>query len=70
MAKTFEENLQAVDKIISELENGELSLEDSIKSYEKAMQLLKASSDMLNEAEGKVLKVVEKSSGDIEIEEV
>lgn len=67
--KSFEENLRAIDKIIAELENGELSLEDSIKSYEKAMELLKKSSDILNEAEGKVLKVVE-SNGDIKIEEV
>lgn len=68
--KSFEENLHAVDEIISKLEGGKLSLEDSIKSYEKAMKLLKASSDVLNEAEGKVLKVIESNSGDIEFEEV
>lgn len=68
--KSFEENLHAIDEIISKLEGGKLSLEDSIKSYEKAMKLLKASSDVLNEAEGKVLKVIESNSGDIEFEEV
>lgn len=67
---SFEENLKSVDEIIRQMENGELSLDDSIKAYEKAMKLLKASSDLLNQAEGKVLKVIEKNSGDIEVEEV
>ncbi|MBR8700571.1 Exodeoxyribonuclease 7 small subunit [Fusobacterium sp. DD29] len=67
---SFEENLKSVDEIIRQMENGELSLDDSIKAYEKAMKLLKASSDLLNQAEGKVLKVIEKNNGDIEVEEV
>lgn len=66
----FENNLKSVDKIIEQLESGELSLDDSIKAYEKAMKLLKNSSDILNQAEGKVLKVIESNSGDIELEEV
>ncbi|QNM14482.1 MULTISPECIES: exodeoxyribonuclease VII small subunit [Fusobacterium] len=66
----FENNLKSVDEIIEQLESGELSLDDSIKAYEKAMKLLKNSSDILNQAEGKVLKVIESNSGDIELEEV
>lgn len=68
--ESFEENLKAVDEIIASLESGELSLDDSIKAYEKAMKLLKSSSDILNQAEGKVLKVIESKSGEIELEEV
>ena len=56
----FEENLAEIDEIIERLESGDLSLADSIKEYETAMKLLKNSSDLLNKAEGKVLKVVEK----------
>lgn len=66
----FENNLKSVDEIIEQLESGELSLDDSIKAYEKAMKLLKNSSDILNQAEGKVLKIIESNSGDIELEEV
>lgn len=62
---TFEENLSDIDEIISRLENGELTLDVSIKEYEKAMKLLKDSSDMLKAAEGKIFKVTE-----TEIEEV
>ncbi|MGY0394085.1 exodeoxyribonuclease VII small subunit [Fusobacterium sp. SYSU M8A802] len=65
----FEENLAEIDEIIEKLESGELSLAESIKEYEIAMKLLKKSSDLLNKAEGKVLKVVEKDE-DLLIEEV
>lgn len=65
----FEENLAEIDEIIERLESGELSLSDSIKEYETAMKLLKKSSDLLNKAEGKVLKVVEKDD-EILLEEV
>ncbi|MBS9776058.1 MAG: exodeoxyribonuclease VII small subunit [Fusobacterium sp.] len=70
MAKnSFEKNLESIDEIISKIENGELSLNDSIKEYEKAMKLIKDSSEILNEAEGKLYKVMEKN-GDINIEEI
>lgn len=67
-AKSFEENLIEVDEIIKKLENGELELADSLKEYEKAAKLLKKSSEILEKAEGKILKVVEEN-GDIKFEE-
>lgn len=66
---TFEENLENLDEIIDKLEKGELSLNESIEEYEKAMKLIKDSSKILNTAEGKLLKVIEKN-GDIDIEEI
>ena len=66
---TFEENLENLDKIIESLESGELSLDDAIREYENAMKLIKSSSKILNEAEGKLLKVIEKN-GEIDIEEI
>ncbi|MEE0137833.1 exodeoxyribonuclease VII small subunit [Fusobacterium ulcerans] len=66
---SFEDNLLEVDEIIEKLENGELTLTESIKEYENAMKLLKKTSDLLNKAEGKILKVTE-DSGNILTEEV
>ena len=66
---SFEDNLLEVDEIIEKLENGELTLTESIKEYENAMKLLKKSSYLLNKAEGKILKVTE-DSGNILTEEV
>lgn len=64
----FEENLEAIDLIIEKLESGELNLEESIKEYEKAMKFIKKSSDILNKAEGKILKIKD-VSGEIVLEE-
>ncbi|MBC2851320.1 MULTISPECIES: exodeoxyribonuclease VII small subunit [unclassified Cetobacterium] len=54
---SFEYNINEIDMIIEKLDSGELSLDESIKEYEKAMKLLKKSSDLLNKAEGKIIKV-------------
>lgn len=68
---SFEKNLENIDIIIEKLESGDLSLDESIKEYEKAMKLLKKSSEILNKAQGKVLKVTESLDGDkVEFEEV
>ncbi|MGL5000385.1 MAG: exodeoxyribonuclease VII small subunit [Cetobacterium sp.] len=57
---SFEYNINEIDMIIEKLDNSELSLDDSIKEYEKAMKLLKKSSDLLNLAEGRIIKVTSK----------
>ena len=65
---SFEENLENIDLMIKNLESGELTLEESIKEYEKTMKLIKKSSDILNKAEGKILKVKE-VNGEVILEE-
>ncbi len=39
---TFEEKLEAVQRMISRIESGTLPLEDSVRCYEEGMGLLKA----------------------------
>ena len=67
--QTYEENIEQIDEILEKLENGELSLEDSINEYEKAIKLIKESEKLLEIGEGKVLKVLEKN-GKMETEEL
>ena len=38
--KTYEENLEEIDEIIEKLERGELTLDESIKEYEKSVKLI------------------------------
>ncbi|MGL4254467.1 MAG: exodeoxyribonuclease VII small subunit [Fusobacteriaceae bacterium] len=66
---SFENNIENLDKIIENLESGELGLDESIKEYEKAMKLIKKSSEILRAAEGKIIKVSEKNE-EIEFVEV
>ena len=63
----FESNLNEIDEAIKKLESSELSLEESIKEYEKAMKLIKDSTEILNKVEGKIIKVSE--NDEIELKE-
>ncbi|WP_039888644.1 exodeoxyribonuclease VII small subunit [Leptotrichia hofstadii] len=57
-----------IDEILEKLESEELSLDDSISEYEKAIKLIKDSEKLLEAGEGKVMKVLEKN-GKVEMEE-
>jgi len=52
---SLETNLKELESIVSKMEQGDMVLEDSIKSYEKGMLLLKLCQDSLKEIEQKVL---------------
>ena len=39
--KTFEENLQDLEAIVTKLENGDVALEDAIAEFQKGMVLSK-----------------------------
>ena len=52
---SLEVNLKELESIVSKMEQGDMALEDSIKSYEKGMLLLKSCQDSLKEIEQKVL---------------
>ena len=66
--QSYEENSAQIDEILEKLESGELSLDDSISEYEKAIKLIKDSEKLLEAGEGKVMKVLEKN-GKVEMEE-
>jgi exodeoxyribonuclease VII small subunit len=52
---SLETNLKELESIVSKMEQGDMALEESIKSYEKGMALLKLCQDSLKEIEHKVL---------------
>ena len=52
---SLETNLKELESIVSKMEQGDMALEDSIKSYEKGVLLLKLCQDSLKEIEQKVL---------------
>lgn len=55
MAKLdFEKNIEELEKIVNELENGNLNLEDSISKFEQGMKLSKECSKILEDAEKKI----------------
>lgn len=54
----FEEKIQELEKIINELETGNIDLEDSINKYMKAMKLVKECDEKLKNIEEHVNKIV------------
>ena len=51
---TFEQALGTLQEIVTDLEDGELPLEDSLEKYELGIHLLKKCHDSLNQAERKI----------------
>lgn len=51
---TFEQSMQELEELVSKMEQGELPLEDALKSFERGIQLARHSQKQLKEAEQKV----------------
>lgn len=66
--KKFEEMIQDLEQIAKDLESGDLSLDDSVKKFEKGMEISKECSKILEDAEKKISILVKNSDGDIEEE--
>ena len=66
----FESTLSEIEKIIESLEEGNLSLEDSIEAYEKGISLTKACQKMLSDAELKIKKLSSKEGEDVSFEDI
>lgn len=60
---TFEQSLKDLEKIVLELEKGEMSLDDSISSFEKGIALSRECSKKLDEAEKKINVLVSAENG-------
>lgn len=57
----FEDQVRALEKIVSELESGELGLDDAIVKYTEAMKLIDFCEKKLNSATETINKLVEES---------
>jgi exodeoxyribonuclease VII small subunit len=64
--KNFEQTLARIEEIVKKMESGNISLDESIEIYQEGIALSKQCSTMLEEAEGKVMAIVNKEQGIIE----
>jgi exodeoxyribonuclease VII small subunit len=60
---TYETALKRLEKIIEELESGDLPLEKSLKKFEEGVALSKFCSKKLEETEGKITQLVKDTDG-------
>lgn len=66
--QTFEAAMKKFEKVVEELESGDLPLEKSLKKFEEGIALSKFCSRKLEEIEAKVTQLVKDSKGgDMEV---
>ena len=63
----FEENLQRLEKIVAELEKGDVPLDQALQLFDEGMQLSGSCRKELEEAEGKV-EILLKRNGKLQSE--
>ncbi len=61
----FEDSLKQLETIVSQLEKGDLPLEDSIKLFEEGIRLSSACKEELDAAEGKVQVLLKQRDGSL-----
>jgi len=57
---SFENALKRLEEIVGTLESGNITLEESLKAYQEGVMLSKLCNEKLKEAEGKVMKIINK----------
>ena len=57
----FEESLAELEQLVEQMEQGDLSLEDSLKSFERGVNLTRTCQKALQEAEQKVQILLQKN---------
>jgi exodeoxyribonuclease VII small subunit len=67
-AMSFEEALAELEQIVKRLEEGKGKLDEAISSYERGAQLKQHCESKLNEAQGRVDKIVRGSDGGLATE--
>ncbi len=65
--KTFEESLGKLEKIISQLESGDLALDKAFEYYKEGMDLSLFCSKQLQRVEKEVLQIQKNQSGEFGI---
>jgi len=61
--KTFEQSMKNLERIVQELEAGDLPLEKAIKKFEEGIKLTKLCSEKLDKTEKKISILLKNSEG-------
>jgi exodeoxyribonuclease VII small subunit len=64
-AEGFEDHLQALERLVEELESGDLTLDDSLKRFEEGVKRLRSCRELLARAEDQVKILVKDADGEL-----
>lgn len=62
---TFEQALEKLEKIVEQIESGQIGLEDSIARYEEGIKLVKQCREILDAAEKKIQLLAKGEGGQL-----
>lgn len=62
----FETSLAQLEQLVTAMESGEMSLEESLKSFEQGVKLTRDCQQALQEAEQKVELLLQNSKGELQ----
>ncbi len=65
---SFEEKLDELEKIVNNLETGQVPLDDAIEEFKRAMELVKECDEKLNSVQESIAKIVNENKEVVEFE--
>lgn len=68
-AMTIEQAMERLDKLVSEMESGQLPLDKLIAGYEEGAQLVRLCQEKLDVAAKRIQIITRKASGSLELED-
>ena len=66
----FEEALKKLEKIVEDLEKGDLSLDEALKKYQEGIELARLSSQRLENAKKKIDVLIKNKKGEFELKPI
>lgn len=63
--KSFEQAISELEEVVTKLEDGEISLEESIEYFQKGVELSKMCNKKLDEAERKITMLLDGGSDEV-----
>ena len=64
----FKAGIERLEKIVEDLESGEIDLEEALKVFEEGIKISRSLSEKLEKAEKQIRKLVEHSDGELTTE--
>ena len=70
MSKSFEESLKELEQIVTQLEEGDLALEESLKLFEDGVRLSSECRERLTTAERRIEVLMKEADGSLALQSI
>ena len=70
MSKSFEESLKELEQIVTQLEEGDLALEESLKLFEDGVRLSRECRERLTTAERRIEVLMKEADGSLALRSI